>query len=71
MGLRNLQEGEPNDWDTMIDTNINGAVLYVTYYVLPTMLKRNQGHNIININSLASHQVYPSGVLYIALPNSH
>lgn len=62
LGLDKIQEGNLQDWDTMIDTNIKG-VLYITRLVLKTMLKRNQGH-IINIGSISSHQVYASGVVY-------
>lgn len=64
LGLAKLQEGESDDWNAMIDTNVKG-VLYVTRRVLQTMLKRNQGH-IINIGSIASHQVYSGGVVYCA-----
>jgi len=48
----------------MIDTNIKG-LLYVTRAVLPGMVKRNSGH-IINIGSIAGHEVYPKGNVYCA-----
>ncbi|ACJ17917.1 SDR family NAD(P)-dependent oxidoreductase [Coxiella burnetii] len=64
LGLEKLQEGNIEDWDTMIDTNVKG-VLYISRQVLGTMLKRNQGH-IINIGSISSHQVYSGGVVYCA-----
>lgn len=63
-GLDLLQEGKVEDWEQMIDTNIKG-LLYVTQAILPSMLKRNSGH-IINLGSIAGHQVYPKGAVYCA-----
>lgn len=63
-GLERLQEGKPADWEEMIDTNIKG-LLYVTRTVLPGMVERNRGH-VINIGSIAGHQVYPAGNVYCA-----
>ncbi len=63
-GLDKLQEGSIRDWDEMIDTNVKG-LLYVTRAVLPNMVKRNSGH-IINIGSIAGHEVYPKGNVYCA-----
>lgn len=62
LGLDTIQEGDINEWNEMIDTNIKG-LLYVTKFILPEMLKRNKGH-IINIGSISSHQVYSGGVVY-------
>ena len=63
-GLDKFQDASFEDWETMIDTNIKG-LLYVTRAVLPNMLKRNHGH-VINIGSLAGHDIYPSGHVYCA-----
>ncbi|HWA07037.1 MAG TPA: SDR family NAD(P)-dependent oxidoreductase [Ignavibacteria bacterium] len=63
-GLDKLQEGSTRDWDEMIDTNVKG-LLYVTRSVVPLMVKRNSGH-IINIGSIAGHEVYPKGNVYCA-----
>ena len=63
-GLDFIQEGSLQDWDEMIDTNLKG-LLYVSRAVLPTMVKNNSGH-VINIGSIAGHQVYPKGVVYCA-----
>ncbi|HVO35922.1 MAG TPA: SDR family NAD(P)-dependent oxidoreductase [Gemmatimonadales bacterium] len=63
-GLAKLQEGDPEDWDRMIDTNLKG-LLNVSRAILPLMVKRNTGH-VINIGSTAGHQVYPSGNVYNA-----
>jgi len=63
-GLDPIQEGDPDDWDRMIDTNVRG-LLHVTRAVLPAMLERDRGH-VINIGSTAGHQVYPKGNVYNA-----
>ena len=64
LGLEPLQQGNPMDWDTMIDVNVKG-LLYMTRALLPGMIARNQGH-IVNIGSVAGHVVYPSGNVYCA-----
>lgn len=51
-----------DEWDAMIDVNIKG-VLYGIAAVLPHMEERNEGH-IINVSSIAGHEVFPSGVVY-------
>ena len=63
-GLSTLQEGDSDDWNQMIDTNIKG-LLYVTRYVSPGMAERKSGH-IINIGSIAGKEVYPNGNVYCA-----
>jgi len=63
-GLAKLHEGDPEDWDRMIDTNLKG-LLNVSRAILPLMVKRNAGH-VVNIGSTAGHQVYPSGNVYNA-----
>ncbi|HTR99357.1 MAG TPA: SDR family oxidoreductase [Bacteroidota bacterium] len=63
-GLVTLQEGEYRDWEEMIDTNVKG-LLYVTRTILPGMVKRNSGH-VINMGSIAGHQLYPNGNVYCA-----
>jgi serine 3-dehydrogenase len=63
-GLSTLHEGEVDDWEEMIDTNVKG-LLYVTKAVLPGMVERGRGH-VINIGSIAGHEVYPGGNVYCA-----
>ena len=63
-GFGKIYEGEIEDWEEMIDTNIKG-LLYVTRQLLPLMVARKKGH-IINIGSLAGHEVYPNGNVYAA-----
>ncbi len=63
-GMEKAQEASLDDWDQMIDTNVKG-LLYVTRAVLPDMVHRNRGH-IINLGSVAGHEVYPGGSVYCA-----
>jgi NADP-dependent 3-hydroxy acid dehydrogenase YdfG len=63
-GLAKLQEGDPDDWDRMIDTNLKG-LLNVTRAILPHMIARRRGH-VVNIGSTAGHLTYPMGNVYNA-----
>ena len=63
-GIEPLHEGDISDWEEMIDTNLKG-LLYVTRAVLPGMVDRGHGH-VINIGSIAGHEVYPGGNVYCA-----
>lgn len=63
-GLSSIDKGDIDDWQRMIDTNIKG-LLFMTRYILPLMVKRNCGH-VINIGSIAGHEVYPNGAVYCA-----
>lgn len=63
-GLDPLIEGDTDDWDRMIDTNIKG-LLYVSRTVIPSMKERKTGH-VINIGSIAGKEVYPNGNVYCA-----
>jgi 3-hydroxy acid dehydrogenase/malonic semialdehyde reductase len=63
-GLEKIYEGNINDWNEMIDTNIKG-LLYTTKLVAPIFLEKNSGH-IVNIASLAGRAVYPNGNVYCA-----
>jgi len=64
VGLGHIDEGDTDDWDRMIDTNIKG-LLYVTRAVSPGMAERGSGH-IINISSIAGKDVYENGSVYCA-----
>ncbi|MCK9611265.1 MAG: SDR family NAD(P)-dependent oxidoreductase, partial [Candidatus Cloacimonas sp.] len=63
-GLDTVQEGQIDDWEKMIDTNIKG-LLYLTRKVVPLMIDQKSGH-IINIGSIAGKEVYPNGNIYCA-----
>ena len=63
-GLEPEYEGDFEDWDQMIDTNIKG-LLTMTRLIVPSMIKRNHGH-IINIGSVAGDAAYAGGNVYCA-----
>ena len=64
LGLAPLHEGDIDDWEDMIDTNVKG-LLYMSRAVLPYMVERDAGH-VINIGSIAGRWVYPKGAVYNA-----
>jgi NADP-dependent 3-hydroxy acid dehydrogenase YdfG len=63
-GFEPLNEGDYDDWDKMIDTNIKGLI-YVSKAVANLMISHQQGQ-IINISSIAGKEAYPSGNVYCA-----
>ena len=63
-GLEPEYEGDFEDWDQMIDTNIKG-LLTMTRLIVPGMVSRNHGH-IINIGSVAGDAAYAGGNVYCA-----
>lgn len=63
-GLEPLQEGCHVDWDEMLDTNIKG-LLNISRALLPGMIARGHGQ-VVNIGSIAGHEVYPGGAVYCA-----
>lgn len=64
LGLEKEYEGDPEDWNTMIDTNIKG-LLTMTRLIVPAMVARNEGH-VINIGSVAGDAAYAGGNVYCA-----
>jgi hypothetical protein len=63
-GADPIQDGDWNDWEQMIDTNVKG-LLAVSKAVIPGMISRKQGH-IINVSSIAGSEVYANGNVYCA-----
>ena len=63
-GLEPIQEGNPDDWDAMIDINVKG-LLYVTRALLPSLIASGRGH-LLSIGSTAGKEVYPKGNVYCA-----
>lgn len=63
-GLAPLHEGDFEDWDLMIQTNLVG-LLNVSRAILPHMVRRNSGH-VVNIGSIAGRIAYPGGNVYNA-----
>ena len=64
LGREFIEHGDPDDWDTMIDTNVKG-LLYMTRAALP-MLHRAGNADLVNIGSIAGKEVYPGGNVYCA-----
>lgn len=64
IGVDKEHEGNPDEWDVMIDTNIK-ALLAITRLVVPGMVERGCGH-VINIGSIAGEAAYPGGSVYCA-----
>ena len=64
LGLSPIHEGNTDDWDTMIDTNIKG-LLYISKQVANLMVKNGHGH-IIHIGSIAGRESYANGNVYCA-----
>lgn len=63
-GLNKIQDGDFDDWNKMIDTNIKG-LLHVSRSVMPLMIARKKGQ-IINIGSTAGKEAYLNGNVYCA-----
>ena len=63
-GLSPIQDGNPDDWDAMMDGNVKG-LLYVSKMIMPWMISRKKGH-IVNISSIAGKATYPNGNVYCA-----
>jgi NADP-dependent 3-hydroxy acid dehydrogenase YdfG len=63
-GLEPIQDGNADDWDLMIDANVQG-LLYVSRAVLQGMVARQRGH-IVNLSSIAGKQAYANGAVYCA-----
>ena len=64
IGVDKEFEGNLDEWDIVIDTNVKG-LLAMTRLVVPGMVKRGRGH-IINIGSIAGDAAYPGGSVYCA-----
>jgi len=61
-GLEKIQDGNIENWERMIDTNVKG-LLYISRLVIPIMVQNKCGH-IVNIGSIAGKEVYPNGNVY-------
>lgn len=64
LGLDKEYEGDLDDWETMVDTNVKG-LLTMTRLIVPGMVERNKGH-VINIGSVAGDAAYAGGNVYCA-----
>lgn len=64
LGVDKEHEGNLEEWDIVLDTNIKG-LLNVTRLLVPYMVERGMGH-IINIGSIAGDAAYAGGSVYCA-----
>ena len=64
IGVDKEHEGNPDEWDIVLDTNIK-ALLAMTRLVVPGMVERGRGH-VINMGSIAGDYAYPGGSVYCA-----
>lgn len=64
LGLERMYEGDLEDWDTMIDTNVK-SLLFISRLIVPEMVSRGRGH-VINIGSTAGEAAYAGGAVYCA-----
>lgn len=68
LGRDHFDEGNLDDWDTMIDTNVKG-LLYVSKALIPLLIHTTDSANpslIINMGSVAGKEVYEKGNVYCA-----
>jgi len=59
-----LYEMPPEEWDTIMGTNLRGPYLMIRA-LAPLMIAAGSGH-IVNISSLAGHNPLPNGAAYSA-----
>ena len=64
LGRNVIEEGNENDWDQMINTNIKG-LLYLSKQIIPFLKENKEGH-IVNLGSIAGREVYAEGNVYCA-----
>jgi len=63
LGKDPFDEADITDWETMMNTNVNG-LLYMSKALMPD-IKKSRGH-IVNIGSIAGKEVYENGNGYCA-----
>jgi 3-hydroxy acid dehydrogenase / malonic semialdehyde reductase len=64
LGRNSIDNGDVNDWEQMLDTNVKG-LLYLSKEIIPYFKENKAGH-IVNISSIAGKEVYPEGNVYCA-----
>ncbi len=64
LGIEGIDQGDYDNWDRMVDTNIKG-LLYVSKPIIAQMRDLPTAH-IVNIGSVAGKTAYPGGNVYCA-----
>jgi hypothetical protein len=64
VGKESLDQGDTDDWNRMIDTNVKGLI-FVTRTFVRSMINQKKG-TIINVGSIAGKEAYPGGNVYSA-----
>lgn len=64
LGLEKIYDGNIDNWDNMIDTNVKG-LLYVSKPLISHMKIKDTAH-IVNLGSVAGKTAYPGGNVYCA-----
>ncbi|CAN5192419.1 SDR family NAD(P)-dependent oxidoreductase [soil metagenome] len=64
LGRNYFDEADVDDWDTMMQTNVNG-LLYVSKALLPLLISNRRAH-ILNVGSVAGKEIYEKGNVYCA-----
>lgn len=62
VGKGPFDQGDDDDWDRMLDTNVKG-LLFLARACVPFMTR---GSRMVNMGSIAGKQVYPGGNVYCA-----
>jgi len=63
LGRDSFEKAMIEDWETMMQTNVNG-LLYVTKALMPIIIQNKS--QIINVGSIAGKEVYENGNVYCA-----
>jgi len=64
LGVEPIDQGDSDNWETMIDTNLKG-LLYVSKPVIAQMRPLETAH-VVHIGSVAGKTAYPGGNVYCA-----
>jgi len=65
LDLCGIDQGNPDDWESMIGTNVMG-VLYLSRMIIPLMKQTQEPCRIVNVSSIAGKETYPKNNIYCA-----
>ena len=63
LGINPAPTCNPDDWDTMVDTNVKG-LMHTTRSLLPRLIAHGPGASIVNVGSVAGQSPYPGANVY-------